>query len=68
MQSKALFSDPKNVIAIREKELPHPNANKVLVKTAYSYISAGTELTMLQYGPVNYAAKGPQKQSTGKAQ
>lgn len=61
MQSKALFSDPKNVVAIRGKKLPHPNANKVLIKTAYSYISAGTELTMLQYGPINYKAKGPRK-------
>ncbi len=51
--SKVLFSDKEKKVVIEESALPPTGANQVRIKTAYSYISAGTELTALQMGKVN---------------
>ena len=53
--AKVLYTDKDNKVIIENIELPETKANEVRVKTAYSYISAGTELTMIQMGNVNMA-------------
>lgn len=51
--AKVLFTDKEKKVTIEDVELGVTGKNQVRVKTAYSYISAGTELTMLQMGNVN---------------
>jgi threonine dehydrogenase-like Zn-dependent dehydrogenase len=51
--AKVLFTDKEKKVVIEDVELAATGENQVRVKTAYSYISAGTELTMLQMGNVN---------------
>jgi threonine dehydrogenase-like Zn-dependent dehydrogenase len=51
--AKVLFTDKEQKVIIEDVELGATGANQVRIKTAYSYISAGTELTMLQMGNVN---------------
>jgi len=51
--AKVLFTDKKKKVIIKDIELPKTGKNQVRVKTEYSYLSAGTELTMLQMGNVN---------------
>lgn len=51
--AKVLFTDKEKKVVIEDLGLPETGENEVRVKTAYSYISAGTELTMIQMGNVN---------------
>jgi threonine dehydrogenase-like Zn-dependent dehydrogenase len=51
--ASVLFTDKEKKAITENVELPATGANQVRVKTAYSYISAGTELTMIQMGNVN---------------
>jgi len=45
-----VHTHPEERVVIEDVELSAPNENQVRIKTAYSYISAGTELTGLQMG------------------
>lgn len=47
---KTVFADKDRKILIEESSLPPTGENQVKVKTEYSYISAGTELTAIQMG------------------
>jgi threonine dehydrogenase-like Zn-dependent dehydrogenase len=51
--AKVLFTDKEKKVLIEDIKLPETGENEVRVKTAYSYISAGTELTQLQMGSVS---------------
>lgn len=51
--AKVLFTDKEKKVVIEDIALPETGENQVRVKTSYSYISAGTELTMIQMGNVN---------------
>lgn len=51
--AKVIFADKEKKIVIKDIKLPGTGENEVRVKTAYSYISAGTELTQLQMGNVS---------------
>ncbi|MCF6175820.1 MAG: hypothetical protein L3J71_08640 [Victivallaceae bacterium] len=51
--AKVLFTDKEQKVVIEDVELGATGANHVRIKTTYSYISAGTELTVLQMGNVN---------------
>jgi threonine dehydrogenase-like Zn-dependent dehydrogenase len=51
--TKVLFSDKKKKVVIEDTTLPITGENQVKIKTEYSYISAGTELTIIQMGKVN---------------
>lgn len=53
--TKAVFADTVRRVVVEDIEVPPVGADKVKVKTEYSYISAGTELTALQMGNVNLA-------------
>ncbi|NQU41735.1 alcohol dehydrogenase [bacterium] len=48
MFARALFRDPVKKIAIEEARLPPLAPSLVQVRTAFSYLSAGTELSLLQ--------------------
>lgn len=51
--AKVLFTDKEKKLIVDDIELLTTGENQVRIKTAYSYLSAGTELTMLQMGNVN---------------
>ncbi len=53
--AKTVFADREKKVVVDDIELPLTGENQVRVKTEYSYISAGTELTALQMGKVNIA-------------
>ncbi|HWL53213.1 MAG TPA: zinc-binding alcohol dehydrogenase [Chthoniobacteraceae bacterium] len=46
-----LVADAENGIAFEKAMLPEPGSGQVLVETAYSFVSAGTELSLLQMSP-----------------
>jgi D-arabinose 1-dehydrogenase-like Zn-dependent alcohol dehydrogenase len=46
-KTEALFVTEKNTVAPGELELPSPGQYEVLVRTAYSCISPGTEMRCL---------------------
>ncbi len=50
---RVLYCDPEKQVVIENMKLPALNKDQVRVKTVYSYLSAGTELTMLQMGQTN---------------
>lgn len=65
MITKALFVNPDNPqkrVIIEDINLGSVPNNTVRVKPAYSYISAGTELTQLQMGRVNMKLELTRKQ------
>lgn len=51
--AKCLFTDKEKRVVVEGMELPSVSENQVKVRTSFSYLSAGTELTMLQMGNVN---------------
>lgn len=51
--AKVLFTDKEKKVIIEDIVLSETGENQVRIKTTYSYLSAGTELTMLQMGNVN---------------
>ncbi len=51
--TQVLFADPDKTVSIQDVALPALGDDHVRVRTAYSYLSAGTELTVLQMGTVN---------------
>jgi len=51
--TKVVYADKEKKVIIEDVALPKTGKNEVRVKTAYSYISAGTELNMLQMGKIS---------------
>ena len=55
---KQLFQNMKNgETSIKDLPIPHPGKGNVLVQTAYSLVSAGTERTLVEFSEKNIAAK-----------
>ena len=54
--AKILYADPDKKIIIKDVILPELGKNQIRVKTAYSFVSAGTELTAIQMGMPNFIA------------
>lgn len=53
IMAKVLFTDKEKKVVIEKIDLGTIAEYQVRIKTSYSYVSAGTELTMLQMGNVN---------------
>lgn len=51
MEVLRLFADADSQVSLEETVLPVPGPDQVLVKTVYSFVSAGTELSVLQMSP-----------------
>lgn len=51
--ANVLFTDKAKKMVVENVDLPETGENQVRVKPVYSYVSAGTELTMMQMGPAN---------------
>lgn len=48
MEVLRLFADTDSRLSLEEAVLPRPTSHQVLVRTVYSFVSAGTELSVLQ--------------------
>ena len=56
---RVVFAHPEKKVSVEDIPPTAMNENQIRVRTAFSYLSAGTELTVLQMGLVNMEAPVP---------
>lgn len=65
MKIRALFRHPRDYVCIDTIELPDPEPHQVRIRTAWSYLSAGTEIGMVKR-EMESAAPGDTERSNGR--